>query len=144
MYEFGHTVETDPKKAYDLYEQACNGDYNQCGSYGIMHDLGKGVQRDDVLASEIYELACMEGDLFSCAVLLVNYSKGDNAVTQESLDKYNAVWGETCNVGVERHCTQLGIMYCSFGDIDKCLELYNKGCSLGDEWACSVIKRLGG
>jgi hypothetical protein len=67
LYEFGRGVETDPSRAFRLYERACDwNDAGGCYSAAVLLEAGKGIERDSVRAHQLYARVCEMGSKTSC------------------------------------------------------------------------------
>ena len=59
MYDEGKGVKQDYKKAYKLYDKACNhNDAHGCYNAGVMYNHGQGVNVDLGVAKTYYQRAC--------------------------------------------------------------------------------------
>jgi TPR repeat protein len=67
LYEFGHSVPSDPAHAFQLYEQACDWKYaGGCYNAAVLLEAGKGVEKDLIRARELYTKVCQMGSKTSC------------------------------------------------------------------------------
>jgi TPR repeat protein len=67
LYEFGHSVPSDPAHAFQLYEQACAWKYaGGCYNAAVLLEAGKGVEKDLIRARELYTQVCQMGSKTSC------------------------------------------------------------------------------
>lgn len=75
IYENGHGVKIDLKKAKDLYEQSCYDEEKlleskngiSCAFLGAMYENGKGVASNLAKAKELYGKACDDGYQQACS-----------------------------------------------------------------------------
>ena len=67
LYEFGHSVPSDPAHAFQLYEQACDWKYaGGCYNAAVLLEAGKGAEKDLKRARELYAQVCQMGSKTSC------------------------------------------------------------------------------
>jgi len=60
-----------------LYQEACDsGDTSACIVFGLMSELGQGVEQDFVRSRALYRRACEIGDLLGCTNLGLMYEEG--------------------------------------------------------------------
>lgn len=74
-----------------LYQDACDsGDTNACIVFGLMSELGNGVERDPVRARNLYRRACEGGDLVGCTDfgLMLEEGRGGPRDTAEARGRY--------------------------------------------------------
>jgi TPR repeat protein len=86
MYEFGHGVDVNYKKAIELYEKAAEqGDADAQCNLGVMYDLGHGMDVNYQKAVEWFEKAAEQGDADAQNNLGVMYLNGHGVDQSDSM-----------------------------------------------------------
>lgn len=67
LYNNGHGVDKDPKRARELYEKGCDGGISDgCFNLALMREKGQGGKKDKAGAKAAYQLSCDAGDPDAC------------------------------------------------------------------------------
>lgn len=139
MHEFGAGTPKDVRASLQAYLKACKLDESSCVQLGAMFHMGKGVARDESKAVALYKSACAKGDTMGCA-LIRGYIDPKQEFDLERASGEMNVWKATCESGIARDCTGIGIIAVSVGKKDEGRQLLGKACALGDEWGCAMAK----
>lgn len=139
MVEFGKSVVKNSSLAVRLYEKACSLDKQTCVSLAQVTHAGIGVTRSASDAIELFKTACSAGDPTSCSVLRA-YGNKSGTVDEEAAKRNLQIWKGTCASGIERDCTAIGVAFTAFGKVSEGRRFIDRGCSMGDEWACALLK----
>ncbi|MBN9167921.1 MAG: hypothetical protein BGO98_15265 [Myxococcales bacterium 68-20] len=139
MYEFGAGTPQDIKASLQAYAKACKLDEGSCTQLGAMLHVGKGIARDDGKAVALYKAACAKGDTVGCALIRGYIDPSQKFDVERATGEMN-VWKATCENGIARDCTGIGIIAVSVGRKDDGRKLLETACKLGDEWGCVMAK----
>ena len=135
----GEGVEADPKRALDVYKDACERQHGKaCVQMGIALEKGAAGDPDPGRALRVYGTGCDQGALEGC------YRGGALALSGKagSQDFVAAVgWFErACASDHANSCYALGMLYHKGMGVRNSLEeardLYDKSCGLGLKKAC--------
>lgn len=95
------------------YMRACNIFAKACTNLGFMFNNGQGVKKSHLLAAELYERGCNDGNALGCTNLGIMYWKdelrGDHKRAAELFDR-------ACRGGDSAGCRGLGFLY-EHGDV---------------------------
>jgi uncharacterized protein len=136
MIEMGLGTQRDPDKATKLYAKACSMNDNNCEGLAVMKQLGKGTDKNPTEAVSLYRKACGAGSTTACAFLRAYVDPSVTFNVQNARDGIS-VWKGLCSEGVLRNCTTLATILVSLGEKKDGLEMLQKTCRAGDDWACS-------
>ncbi|MBX3223278.1 MAG: sel1 repeat family protein [Labilithrix sp.] len=139
MLEFGAGTPKNLQASLQAYLKACKLDDTTCTQLGAMFHVGKGVARDDAKAVALYKTACAKGDTVGCALVRGYIDPSQTFDVARANGEMN-VWKATCENGIARDCTGIGLIAVSVGRRDEGRQLLEKGCTLGDEWGCVMAK----
>lgn len=139
MHEFGAGIAKDVKASLQSYAKACKLDERSCTQLGAMFHMGKGVARDDGKAVTLYKASCAKGDTIGCALIRGYIDPSQQFDTERAQGELN-VWRATCENGIARDCTGIGIIVVSVGKKDEGRKLLETACKLGDDWGCVMAK----
>ena len=140
MAEFGQGISKDPSLAVKNYVKACELDDSSCTWAAAMLQMGKGLPKDESKAVGLYRLSCQAGAVVSCAILHT-YVDPKVKVDAEEVGRYVNVWKGTCESGIPRDCSGLGVLAITMGQKAEGQKLLAQGCKLGDEWGC-LMQRM--
>mgnify|MGYP005852602631 CR=1 FL=1 len=140
MQEFGMGVNRNQFGAVNGYAKACRLDKADCTWYGAMVQLGKGVPKDEREAVRLYKESCNAGNVVACAIVRA-YLDPNQKLDVEQAKAYVNVWKATCQSGIARDCSGLGVLAHSIGGRDEGRSLLARGCQLGDDWGC-LMQRM--
>lgn len=143
----------DYKDAAPLYQQACDlGDGQGCVSLGqYYYEGGYGFKKDPVKALALFRKSCDGGDAVGCSragVVLSTLGLINGIPTPsplQNIPQAGAFFAKGCDGGDAEGCLHLGLFYegnVGFGqrDLHKSATLLQKGCSLGNQIACGLLK----
>jgi TPR repeat protein len=150
MYEFGMGVPQDITKAQALFKRSCGLDGADCLRLGILYQHGTGFPRNDGLASSLLERSCAEvgragtGGFpsLACHVQEKVYGKPARKLDARALDLTVDVMRPQCEQKVARACSFQAVASSALGQPGEVGKLLERGCSLGDPWACDLAKRM--
>jgi TPR repeat protein len=132
----------DLERAEALYRRACD-DKNPRGCFrlGKMHDLGKGIAKDQKRAVDLYRMACDGGDASGCGNLGLKYGAGEGVAKDEK--RAAELFRKACDAGEAGGCNNLGVSYAFARGVPKdekrAVELYSKACESGLAMACRSL-----
>lgn len=139
LVEFGKGTTKNPPLAAQYYAKACKLDDGSCSSLAQAMHAGIGVQKNVDNAIKLYRIACKANDVASCAVLKA-YADPSTTVNAIDAKRNFEVWKGTCTSGIERDCTGIGVLGMATGSVSEGLDLVKKGCTMGDAWACELLR----
>ena len=139
LVEFGKSVPKDPQTAARLYAKACKLSDDSCSSMAQAFHAGIGVPRNMENAQKLFRIACTAGNPGACATLRV-FADPTTAINETDAKRNLQVWKGTCASGIERDCTGIGVIVMAAGSINDGREFVKKGCTMGDAWACELLK----
>jgi TPR repeat protein len=143
-YEFGVKVNKDLAQSRRLYARACGLDRSTCLRLGILRELGHGQRGQK--AKQAFEWSCARPKTgfgaLSCGYLNRFYGQS-NAVAKDALKGLVGAMIPRCKQGLGRACGFVG-MALVVRRSNKAPGVLKRACGLGDQWACRVLKRLGG
>jgi TPR repeat protein len=127
----------DPSSAkpLQLAERGCRLDTKECGMLAELHRLGRGTQRDQDKATEIYRTACEAGDQGWCA----SYGKRlhEGVGTKPDTARARKILDEACSANDSDACTSLAIYISNDKTTDaRAFTLVTKACTLGASHGC--------
>jgi len=148
-FEFGMGVPRDLEVAESLFKRACQLFDADCLRLGILYQHGSGVPRDDRRAKALFEKSCNAIDepsatgfpSLACYVNAKVYGAPLRQLDVEALERTLDVMAPQCSQDIARACTFYGVSASALGRSDAASNL-KRGCSLGDPWACDLIKRM--
>jgi serine/threonine-protein kinase len=139
-YEQGKSAfdDKDYAQARTHFTQACDGgELKACNYLGYIYANGLGIPPDTETARKIYQYACEQENLSSCANLGTMY-QDDQKYTEAR--KY---FKQACDGGVNDACNYLGYLYAQgLGgpqDKQKAREVYQKACDGKVAEACGLL-----
>jgi TPR repeat protein len=139
LVEFGKATTKNPQLAAQLYAKGCKLDDASCASLAQATHAGIGVPKSIENAEKLFRIACRAHDVSSCAVLRV-FADPSTVVNPVDAKRNFEVWKGTCSSGIERDCTGIGVIGMATGSISEGRNFVQKGCSMGDAWACELLK----
>lgn len=139
LVEFGKGTTKNPQLAASLYAKGCKLSDESCGSLAQVLHAGIGVPKNVDNSLKLYRIACKANDVGACAVLRV-YADPSTQLSAVDAKRNFEVWKGTCAAGIERDCTTIGVLGMATGSINEGRELIKKGCTMGDNWACELLK----
>ena len=148
-FEFGMGVERDLEAAETLFKRACQIFDADCLRLGILYQHGVGVRRDDKRAQALFEKSCNAIDhpgatgfpSIACYVNARVYGSAQGKIDVAALERTLDVMEPQCDQDIARACTFYGVSAMALGRADGAAKM-KRGCSLGDPWACDLIKRM--
>ena len=131
--------------ALEGYDQACSqGDLVACNDLGVCYHSGYGTERDDAMASAIFERACRAGSADACnnqAALLERRPNG--AMHGASVREH---YRRACTGGSGIGCSNLGALYAGGNGVQPAPEyarsLFERACRLGSVVGCENLAAL--
>jgi TPR repeat protein len=147
-YADGMGVPTDDLRAFSYFSRGCDlKNSDGCTEAGVRLIEGKGVPEDVVHARQLFVRACDDLNGLACYWRGVTF---EQALGEENVDDERAAayFDRSCFLGNMKGCASLGNCY-ALGkgvdeDFDKGLDLLDKACKSGNNWACSRVKDLKG
>jgi TPR repeat protein len=141
---YGEGIERDIARSAVTFERACHlGEELGCANLGHMFERGEGVVRDRARAGDLFRAACASGEIYGClhAEMLAAEDAGAPRDPQRAL----AYWRRACAAADPRACAFVGVIYEDgpddlTRDTDKSLDAMNRGCRLGNAYACEWVK----
>lgn len=127
----------DPSSAkpLQLAERGCRLDTKECGMLAELHRLGRGTQRDQDKATEIYRAACEAGDQGWCA----SYGKRlhEGVGTKPDTARARKILDEACNANDSDACASLAVYLSNDKTADaRAFTLAARACTLGAAHGC--------
>ncbi|HXN30839.1 MAG TPA: tetratricopeptide repeat protein [Polyangiaceae bacterium] len=141
---YGEGVERDVARSAAMFERACHlGEELGCANLGHMFEHGQGVARDRSLARDLFRAACKSGEIYGC--LHAEMVAAEDAGAPHDPLRALSYWIRACAASDARACAFVGVMYEDgpddlTRDTDKSLEAMNRGCRLGNGYACQWVK----
>ena len=128
-------------------ESECDaGSSDRCRRMGVSYEFGKGVDRDLVIATALYEKACTMGDSAGCVAAGRMYEFHHGVPKNDT--KAVAFYERACDGQDAVGCANLAIMLESGRgialDIERALRLFDRACTRGSGLACEHAKALRG
>ncbi len=139
MVEFGKAVVKNPTLAVELYKKACKLDDSSCVSLAQATHAGIGTTKNTADAITLFQTACKANDPSSCSVLRA-FANPSTPVNEIEANRNLQIWKGTCTSGIERDCTGIGVVLTAAGRVGEGRRFIEKGCSVGDAWACELLK----
>ena len=142
LYEDGHGVAKNFLRAASLYSEACTkGSAEACNLLGFMCETGVfGVARDYPQAMALYSRSCNAGNPNGCEGLGTIYRFGEGVPKDER--KAEMFDLEACNMGSAGSCVTAAESLEKGGSFSEARRLYQKACSMGAKYACSMAEEL--
>ena len=104
MFQQGHGVTGDEKKAFDLYSRACALRTGVgCRNVGIRHADAVTLPHDRTLAVAAFDKGCQYGDLNSCNKHAWHAEQGLG--TDRDIAKALRLYAKACDGGYQLACT---------------------------------------
>lgn len=105
MYETGHGVVRDERRAARLFGRSCQrGNARACVSMGRMMENGKSVRRDLAGAEMMYDAACRANERQGC------FELGRLHADRGEMRRAAKLLGRACDDGYALACDALGVM----------------------------------
>ena len=115
-----------------------------CRLLAMMVVNGFGVDKDLAKGATLLSHACDKGDPWACAAAAMRLRDGMGV--SRDLDAAKELFAWACERKVAYACTELGILLRSVGTPGKPEDdgsiLVERGCKLGDSFACSVVEQV--
>lgn len=138
--EFGVGVKKDPALAEKFYARGCKEEPNYCIQMGA---ISLGVKNDRATASGYFKKSCAAEHPVSCAYL-VGFENEKHQFDDVAVKQYVELYAQGCESGQPRDCTGLAVLVRAAGmEASKVNMLLDRGCSLGDKWACALKRSTG-
>ena len=141
LLEFGRGLTANPERAVSTYRRSCRLADGGCVPIGAAHQTGTGVEQDLAAASRYFRRACDDGYALGCAARSVLVGEGHNQSHDQFMGANLQLWTDSCKQGIERDCTQLGLMEVVGGQSEAGLAHLGDACKLGDAWGCDLLER---
>ncbi len=141
---YGEGVERDVARSASMFERACHlGEELGCANLGHMFERGEGVVRDRARARDMFREACASGEIYGC--LHGEMLAAEDAGAPRDPLRALAHWRRACAAADARACAFVGVIFEDgpddlARDTDKSLEAMNRGCRLGNGYACEWVK----
>jgi TPR repeat protein len=142
IYERGDGMsKRDPKRAAQLFEQACGSFVGGCVRLGALLEAGDGVEKDEARARKLFRGSCDLGDQEGCLRLGLALSEGRGGEPDPAAAR--GVLGAICHKGHALGCQLLGDLYeQGLGGPKqkaKARTMYRQACRLGRQQACERV-----
>ncbi len=141
---YGEGVERDLVRSAATFERACRlGEELGCANLGHMAERGDGVVRDRRRAADLYRTACAGGEIYGC--LHAEMLAAEDAGAPRDPERALVYWRRACAASDARACAFVGVIYEDgpddlSRDTEKSLEAMNRGCRMGNGYACEWVK----
>lgn len=139
MLEFGAGTAKDVRTALLAYSKGCKLEDGNCTGLAAMFHVGKGVAKDESNAVTLFKRACKGGDTVACALIRGYLDPSQQFDTERAVGEMN-VWKATCENGISRDCTGIGLIAVSIGKKDDGRAMLQRACTMGDDWACVMAR----
>jgi TPR repeat protein len=125
-----------------------SGDARACAGGGRLHERGSGVDKDEVLAADLYARGCKLGSVDGCVDLAQLYLD-DRGVPKDPA-KATALFEQACDLGAARWCFEAGKRRLEGRgvptDAARAVGLFRRACEGDAEWvrteACLLLGEL--
>jgi TPR repeat protein len=133
-----------PDNAEECKAQCDKGHAGSCGTLGALHATGRGAQRDEGRAAELFKKACDGGEVKSCVHLGMMHTDGlgvgkDPAAAAKLFEK-------GCSGGEAAGCGLLGKAYLAGAGVSadpaRAASLLEQGCNGADDKSCGALGAL--
>jgi TPR repeat protein len=133
-----HSKSADAERGSQRFADRCAaGDAASCSVLGVMHELGRGVPRDELRAADLYQRACIGHNPRGCVNLGRLFRRGagrrhDDATAAMLFDV-------ACRRAEGEGCFELGQLRYDEGRTQLAREPLDRGCHHGHGRACEAL-----